>query len=93
MSGFFLGGNIAANLLNVSFEIGSMPCSSSSMHLLALLISPVVTCLLASVIQLRPVFLFFCLVPSDGLDLPNRVRWMRLVSLQTSSIVPASILF
>ena len=93
MSGFFLGGNIAANLLKVSFEIGSMHCSSSSMHLLALLISPVVTCLLASVIQLAPVFFFFWLVPLDGLDLANRARWRRLVSLQTTSISPASILF
>ena len=59
MSGFFLGGNIAANLLNVSFEVGSMLCSSSSMHLLALLISPVVTCLLASDIKLLPVFFSF----------------------------------
>ena len=74
MSGFFLGGNIAANLLNVSFEIGSMLCSSSFMHLFALLISPVVTCLMASDIQLLPVFFFCCLVPLDGLDLDNRVR-------------------
>ena len=93
MPGFFLGENIAASLLNVSFEIGSMHCSSSSMHLLALLISPVVTCLLASVIQLAPVFFFFLLVPLDGLGLASRARWMRFVSLQTSSISPASILF
>ena len=52
MSGFSLGENIAANLLKVSFEVGSMPCSSSSMHRFALLISPVVTCLLASGIKL-----------------------------------------
>ena len=32
-------------------------------------------------------------MPLDGLDLANRARWMRLVSLQTSSISPASILF
>ena len=59
MSGFFLGGNIAASLLKVSFEVGSIPCSSSSMHLFALLISPVVTCLLALEIQSLPAFLFF----------------------------------
>ena len=59
MSGFFLGGNIAASLLKVSFEDGSMLCSSPSMHLFALLTSPVVTWLLASVIQLLPAVYFF----------------------------------
>ena len=92
MSGFFLGGNMAASLLKVSFEDGSMPCSSPSMHLFALLTSPVVTCLLASVIQLLPAVFFFRLVPLDGLDFANRARWRHLVSLQTTSISPASIL-
>ena len=38
MSGFFLGRNIAANLLYFSLEVGSMSFSSSSMYLFALVV-------------------------------------------------------